>query len=295
MGAADVVPGVSGGTIAFITGIYTEFIRSLSRCGPEALKILFTQGFAAAWRHVNANFLIVLFAGILLSIKLLAGLLLLAIEQHPILVWSFFSGLILASILLLYKSVPKWRWNEMLGFILGAFFVAALSYGGTTQVPANGIVIFLCGFIAICAMILPGISGSFILLLLGAYTVVLKAVDDINIVLLLSFLGGCICGLIVFSRVLTWLLESYKSITMSVLIGFLLGSLYVTWPWKTVVEWAGKGDEKIALVTENLLPYQFELLTGNDAQWLWAAIMAIFGAVLILLVEFFGKKDDTKS
>lgn len=293
MGAADVVPGVSGGTIAFISGIYQELIHSLSRCGPTALKILFKEGFASAWRYVNGTFLTVLFFGVLLSLKLLAGLVLMAIEQYPILIWAFFSGLILASIFLLYKSVARWRWIEVFWFLLGAALVVSLSFARPTQLPANGIVLFVSGFIAICAMILPGISGSFILLLLGVYTLVLTAIHELQLMLISSFLAGCVTGLIVFSRFLSWLLRKHRSPTLACLLGFLFGSLNVTWPWKQVVEWMNKGNEQIALVTQNVSPARFEAIGAGDSQLALAVLAMTSGAFLILMIEFFAKNIDT--
>jgi putative membrane protein len=286
MGAADVVPGVSGGTIAFITGIYDEWLNSLKRCTPAVLLMIKREGIKKTWEYINGNFLVALFGGILISLKTFAALVLFAMDTYPILVWAFFSGLVAASIYLLIREQRGWGVVEIVGVLLGIVFILAVSYMAPSQLPAHGWILFLGGFVAICAMILPGISGSFILLLVGLYPVFLQAIHHLEIVKLLWFGAGCITGLVVFSRFLLWLLNSYHSQTLAVLIGFLIGSLSVTWPWKhallTTVDSHGR---TVVLQQENLNPLNYFAVTGNEPTIIWAIVWALIGVGLVAGVE----------
>ncbi|PCK08939.1 MAG: DUF368 domain-containing protein [Alteromonadaceae bacterium] len=284
MGAADVVPGVSGGTIAFITGIYDEMLDSLKRCNPSALIVLFKEGPVKFWHHINGNFLLALFGGILLSIKTFASVISYQLQHSPLLVWSFFAGLICASVLLLYRQQPAWRLLDWLYCALGASFVILISLSKSTQLPGDWWVLFFGGFIAICAMILPGISGSFILLLLGLYPAFLNAIKDVDLLALASFGAGCIAGLLVFSRFVSWLLSRYHQKTLAVLIGFLIGSLNVVWPWKIVLEAiTDRHGELIPLVQRNVSPWSYSTNNGEHNQLLFV-IIAFFGGIGIVWI-----------
>jgi putative membrane protein len=286
MGAADVVPGVSGGTIAFITGIYDEWLSSLKRCTPAVLLMLKRDGIVKTWQYINGNFLLALFGGILISLKTFAAIVLVAMEAYPILVWAFFSGLVAASIYHLVREQRGWRLVEFFGLIVGIVFILAIAHVAPSQLPSYGWILFLGGFVAICAMILPGISGSFILLLVGLYPVFLQAIHNLEIVKLLWFGAGCICGLVVFSRFLLWLLNSYHSQTLSVLIGFLIGSLYVTWPWKNALLTTTKSDGSVVVLQqENLNPFNFLAVTGSEPTIGLAILWAFLGVALVLSVE----------
>ncbi len=287
MGAADVVPGVSGGTVAFITGIYDELLHSLSQLTPKALLVWKREGLARAWKHINGNFLLALFCGIALSVFTLAQLITMVLEKYPVLVWSFFLGLILASIWFFAKQQKEWRWQEWLACACGIALLYGISVATPPQLPPHPLILFGGGFFAICAMILPGISGSFILLLVGLYPVILKAVTDIDVVALAFFMTGCVAGLLAFSRFLSWLLETHHKLTLAVLIGLLVGSLGVIWPWKvTIKSMVDEHGEVIPLVQENVLPPTFAAVTGQDAL-LAASIGCIFaGIVVVLLTEF---------
>ncbi len=291
MGAADVVPGVSGGTIAFITGIYDELLHSLRQCGPGALMVLAKQGVPAFWRHINGNFLLAVFGGVLLSIKTLASVISYCLENYPVLVWAFFTGLIAASVVLLVKTQSSWHWRHWIACLIGASIVIVISIAKPTHLPGDWWIIFLGGFVAICAMILPGISGSFILLLAGLYPVVLNAVNEMDLVLLGSFLAGCICGLLVFSRFLSWLLDNYHQTTLAVLIGFLVGSLNVTWPWKVTVETViDRHGEVTPIAQENVSPFFYESVTGLESQLALVITSAALGLFLVLLIELLAVK-----
>lgn len=286
MGAADVVPGVSGGTIAFITGIYDEWLNSLKRCTPAVLLRLKREGIANTWKYINGNFLLALFGGILISLKTFAAVVLVAMDSYPILVWAFFSGLVAASIYFLVREQRGWGVTEFFGLSAGIAFILAISFMAPAQLPGHGWILFLGGFVAICAMILPGISGSFILLLVGLYPVFLQAIHNLEIVKLLWFGAGCITGLVVFSRFLLWLLRSYHNQTLSVLIGFLVGSLYVTWPWKNALLTTTKSDgTTVVLQQENVNPLNYMAITGNEPTIGLAILWAFLGVVLVLGVE----------
>lgn len=291
MGAADVVPGVSGGTIAFITGIYDEFLGSLKNCTPAALLLWKKQGFKAFWQHVNGGFLIALFAGILLSIKTFAAVIELALHEHPIWVWSFFFGLIIASVVLLARHIERWRLRDVIAVFAGTAVVVAISLAAPAQLPGHWWVMFFGGFIAICAMILPGISGSFLLLLAGLYPVFLGAVNNLEWLLLISFGVGAVCGLMSFSRALSWLLSNYHQVTIATLIGFLVGSLNVTWPWKEpLVTMLDRHGELVVVQSANVFPAHYAEVVGGQPDTLIALLCAAGGVFLVLATEFLAGK-----
>lgn len=236
MGAADVVPGVSGGTIAFIVGIYEELIESIKSINGASLKLLFTGKIAGFWKAINANFLVTLVSGIAVSIFSLAKLITYLLETHPILVWAFFFGLVLASTWFVAKDIKQWNWKTILCFIIGAIAAFYITVATPAETPNGLWFIFLCGAIAICAMILPGISGSFILVLLGKYYYIMEAVKNLDIVTMLVFICGAAIGITSFSRVLSYTLKNYHDVTIAVLSGFMLGSLNKVWPWKDAAE-----------------------------------------------------------
>lgn len=296
MGAADVVPGVSGGTIAFITGIYEELIDTINRVNLITLQILFKQGIKPFWRAVNGNFLVGLLAGIFISIVTLAKLITYLLETHPIAIWSFFFGLVFASIPLVAKAVKNWSGSRYFGFAAGAIIAYLITDLPPVEDPGASWYLFISGMIAICAMILPGISGSFILLLLGSYSTVLQAVNDRDILSIGIFGGGCIVGILAFSRFLKWMFSRYHDVTIAILSGFLLGSLNKIWPWKNTLEYFIKhegeiNEEKVALVQENILPNTYETLTGLDSELSIAIAMALVGVLIIFLMDRFAPKE----
>ena len=217
MGAADVIPGVSGGTIAFIMGIYGELLNSIKSINGEAFRLFFSGKFDAFWKHINGTFLASLFAGILISVFSLALLMKYLLEFHPIPLWSFFFGLILASAVYILKGLDKWSIQNIISLLAGVATGAFICLASPGQTPDELWFIFLSGAIAICAMILPGISGSFILLLLGKYAFVMSAVSSLNIPVLLVFALGCAVGIVSFSHFLSWLLKKYYMLTIALL------------------------------------------------------------------------------
>ncbi|MCP9338085.1 DUF368 domain-containing protein [Stutzerimonas xanthomarina] len=287
MGAADVVPGVSGGTVAFITGIYDELLRSIGAV-PNAIPALLRGRIAEAWRIANATFLLVLFAGILTSVLSLAKLITYLLEQHPIPVWSFFFGLILVSVHLISKEIQRRNLSRLISLCLGIGFAYWITVAAPVQWSASSVSLFFAGAIAICAMILPGISGSFILVLLGLYPVVLGAVKALDLGVMLTFAAGCLVGLLSFARVLSWVLRRWRDLTLAFLTGLMLGSLNKVWPWKETLTWrTNSHGEPVPLLEQNLLPGAYGDLTGQDPQLLLAILLAVAGIALVLGLEWF--------
>lgn len=290
MGAADVVPGVSGGTIAFITGIYEELIETINQVNLQSIRILFKEGLKPFWKAVNGNFLLAVLGGIAVSILSLAKLISYLLESHPIATWSFFFGLILASIPLVGRKVRNWSGTRFFAFAAGAIIAWLISDLPPVTEPGATWYLFISGMIAICAMILPGISGSFILILLGSYYTILNAVNDRDIFSVLVFLAGAVSGLLIFSRFLKFMFERFHDITVALLAGFLLGSLNKIWPWKEVLQWFVKhpgeaNEEKIALVEKSVLPGTYSHLTGEPAMLGTAILLAAVGILVIFIMD----------
>ncbi|MCK9269902.1 MAG: DUF368 domain-containing protein [Bacteroidales bacterium] len=283
MGAADVVPGVSGGTIAFITGIYEELIFSIKSINLKSLKLLFRGRIAAFWKAINGNFLVSIVVGIGISILSLARLLTFILINYPELIWSFFFGLIVASAIYVAKQIKVWNastWISLIAGIVVAYVITEITPAETTDA---WWFIFLSGAIAICAMILPGISGSFILLLLGKYTYIMAAVSNLEIGILVIFLAGAVVGIVSFSNVLAFLLKKYHNQTIALLAGFMVGSLNKVWPWKNNIEmFTNRHGVLKPLVQENVLPQNFQ----GDPHLYGAIALAIAGFVLIFAIEW---------
>ena len=289
MGAADVVPGVSGGTIAFISGIYDRLLAAIAACTPGKLLWLLKGRFRDTWEAIDGAFLFTLLAGILTSIASLARLITYLLDNHAELIWSFFFGLILVSVWLVGRQISRWHIATISLFVLGTLFAYLITVAVPLQWPATPVMIFLAGAIAICAMILPGISGSFILLLLGLYSVVLGAVKDFNLGLISVFALGCVAGLLSFSRLLSWLLNHARDITLAFLTGLLVGSLNKVWPWKEVITWRQNSQgEQVPLLESNLWPQHYQAVTGEPAYWQGGLALMLLAVVLVL--EWWGNR-----
>ena len=301
MGAADVVPGVSGGTIAFISGIYEELLETINSVNLGALKTLKNKGIKAAWKSINGDFIVTLFLGIGISIVSLAKLISYLLEAHPILIWSFFFGLVLASILYVGKQVKSWNAGSIVSLIIGT----GLAFWITILPPLSSSnelwFIFVSGMIAICAMILPGISGSFILLLMGSYKTVLEALKDKDLLTIGMFMAGAVIGLLSFSRVLKWMFAKYHDLTIAILTGFLIGSLNKLWPWKeTISIRVNSHDEVVPFMQENVLPIDYTtfgldeineiVYFSAEPQTILAIGFCILGAAIIFGMEIVSKK-----
>jgi len=289
MGAADVVPGVSGGTIAFISGIYEELLSSISSINFGLLQTLKKEGFKAVWRKVNGNFLLALLIGIFISVASLARIISWLLQHKPILVWSFFFGLVLASIIYVGKQISKWNTITMIVLLFGVL----LAYYITTLQPlisenSSPLFMFLAGALAICAMILPGISGAFILVLLGAYKPVLEAIHNRDFKIIAILAAGAIVGLLTFSKILKWLFSNFRNYTLAVLTGFIFGSLNKIWPWKRILETKLIEGKTIVLEEESVLPFAFE----GEPQIVSAIVLAIIGFAVIIILEKLATKFD---
>jgi putative membrane protein len=292
MGAADVVPGVSGGTIAFITGIYDELLDSINSILPN-LKLLFKGKLSSFFKAINGSFLISLFAGIGVAIFTLAKLFTYLLESFPVQVWSFFFGLVIGSVLYVGSKVGKLNLWTVVALLIGTF----VSYWITIIPPSDSVdssfFLFFAGAIAIMAMILPGISGSFILLLMGAYSTVLGAVKDLNFLKIGIFMLGCLVGLLSFSKVLKWTLNNFRKPTLALLTGFLVGSLNKLWPWKeNILNRMNSKKEIVPFIDKNVAPSEFshigpadlELgITSQEPVVMFAVIFCFIGLALILL------------
>lgn len=317
MGAADAVPGVSGGTIAFISGIYEELITTIGNVNIKLLKTLYKDGFLAFWKALNGNFLLALLTGILVSFVSFMRLAKYLLEYHPVLIWSFFFGLIIASIFLVAKQITKWNLTTIVSILIGTL----LAYYITTlpTLASNNNPYFLCiaGAIAICAMILPGISGSFILVILGAYKTLSDAIHDFDLKKISLFTIGAVVGLLSFSKVLKWLFKHYHNLTLSLLTGFIFGSLNKVWPWKetlTVLNEETGGilvfsdvsefgtlsifqqsilnfDTYKTVSEQSILPYYYaDINAGTDPQVLTGVSLMLLGFLTIFILEKIGAK-----
>lgn len=290
MGAADVVPGVSGGTIAFITGIYEELIDTISQFNIRTVRVLFKEGIGPFWKALNGSFLLAVVGGIVVSILSLAKLISYLLENHSIATWSFFFGLILASIPIVGRKVRDWDGSRYFVFAVGAVIAWLVSDLPPVINPGSGWYLFMSGAIAICAMILPGISGSFILILLGSYYTILNALNDRDLSSVFVFVLGVVCGLLIFSRFLKFMFSRFHDITVALLSGFLLGSLNKIWPWKEVLDWfvrhPGEANaEKIALSERSVLPHTYTQITGEPAMLSLAIGMAVTGILVIFILD----------
>ncbi len=288
MGAADVVPGVSGGTIAFISGIYEELIESIRSVNLKSLKLLFTGKFTDFAKAINLPFLLALCLGIGMSILSLAKVMTYLLAHYTILTWAFFFGLIIASSWLVAKKITEWKVTTIISLLIGI----VVAYGITELTPAatpdDLWFVFLCGMLAICAMVLPGVSGAFILLMMGKYAYILGAIDTFNFKVLATFIVGAAIGIVSFSNVLGYFLKNYHNATVALLTGFMIGSLNKVWPWKEVVTtFTNRHGVVKPLVERNVLPFSYTELTQKPDFLLGAILCAILGFLLIFLLEKF--------
>lgn len=302
MGAADVIPGVSGGTIAFIMGIYDEFVGSLASINGEAVKMLFKGQFKEFWKHINGSFLLSLAIGICISVVSLASLMQMLLSDFPIQTWAFFFGLIVASSIFILRGISGWGIREVLLLVLGIILGVVICTLSPTQTPDGLWFIFLSGAIAICAMILPGISGSFILLILGKYQYIMGCISDLvsgvnfgqNFLILCIFGIGAVVGILGFSKFLHWLLARWNKETLIVLAGFIIGSLVKVWPWSNTEAIVLSQFPDAALLAESLdghLPAEVlaQYSGSTDPHIAGAILFALIGFGLVTGIELAGK------
>jgi len=292
MGAADIVPGVSGGTVAFITGIYDQLLDSLRAVDLAFLAKLSRLDITGAWQHINGRFLLALLLGIATSIFSLAQLVSWVLEHHPVPLWAFFFGLILASAAVLLREVDNWSAPKVLCLLSAGAVAVCIALSPVMSLEMGLAGVFLAGFLAVCAMILPGISGSFILVLLGMYSTTLMALKSLDLVFILVFVVGAGCGLLCFSRVLHWLLRRFHQGTMAVLTGFLFGSLLVVWPWKRVLEWVEGSHGQLKPAQQfPVSPLDYQIYTGQDPQLWFCLSLMIVGFAVVWLIHTYWRHD----
>jgi putative membrane protein len=286
MGGADVIPGVSGGTVAFITGIYEELIDSIKCIDLDAAKLLFSFRIGEFWKRINGSFLITVLAGIVTSLLSLSRLMTYLLEHHPISIWSFFFGLIMVSSPLILRDIRKWNAATVLAFLLGIVIAYGITVLSPTETPTNLFFIFFCGALAICAMILPGISGAFVLLLIGKYEYMITALINFDFPVIIVFVIGCFLGLTGFSHVLSWILKHFRYPTLAVLAGFMIGSLNKVWPWKEVVAFRLNHEGiQVPAFDKSVLPCRYLEVTGQDPKIFYAILFAAVGIFLVVAIE----------
>ncbi|RCT55194.1 DUF368 domain-containing protein [Winogradskyella sp. KYW1333] len=304
MGAADVVPGVSGGTIAFISGIYEELIESIDKFNLGFFNVWKKEGFLTAWKAINGSFLFALFLGIAISILSLAKIIKWLLHNEPIILWSFFFGLVLASIIYIAKQISKWSLKVIVAIILISILSYYITLAEPFASPDSPYYLLFCGFIAIIAMILPGVSGAFILLILGVYQTAIDTINNLRDGILqgdmtlfkeafLNFIllaVGAVIGLKVFSKALNWMFKYQKNLTLAILTGFMVGSLNKIWPWKEILKTRinSKGEE-VTLLDRSILPTSY----GGDNQLVIAVVFIVIGFATILILERLGKNKTT--
>ncbi len=291
MGAADVVPGVSGGTVAFITGIYFRLLGAIAAIPSAVVHELVRGRIGRFWNSIDGTFLTVLLAGILTSIVTLASAITWGLETYPIALWSFFFGLILASVWHVLGQLKAPRFWLALPIAAGAVFawwVTTLSAGQADPAPAT---FFFAGAIAICAMILPGLSGSFVLLVLGMYTPVLSAVREFDLVIISLFMAGCALGLLSFARILGFALRKAQDVILAVLTGFMIGALNRVWPWQEVLAWrTDSSGARVPMEQVSVSPMRYAEVIGDSAQLPVALAAIVLGIVVVLSGEWLASR-----
>lgn len=291
MGAADVVPGVSGGTIAFITGIYDRLLNALKSVNPSLFKVIGQEGVAGVWRRIDGTFLVCVFGGVLTSILSFAHAITYFLASYPEMLWAFFFGLIMVSGLHMIRQVHHWNVPAMISLLLGVVVASAVGILTPGSLDPEPVTLFFAGAIAICAMILPGISGSFILLMMGLYGPVIDAVKSLDFSVLIVFGLGCISGLLSFSHVLSWLLKKHRDLAIALLTGLMLGALGKVWPWKeTLQARINSSGEQVPLIQANVSPTNYEIITGQPAYLVESIGLMIFAIVLVAMIEWLGSR-----
>ncbi|REG86859.1 DUF368 domain-containing protein [Marinomonas pollencensis] len=293
MGAADVVPGVSGGTIAFILGLYDRLIQALSGVNKDSIKLLSKGDFKGLWAHFDGRFLLPLGLGILTSIFAIAGLIAHLLGTYPEYLWSFFFGLILASAFFLTSQIEGFSGRHLLLLLIGVGIGAAVSLIVPIQIDISNTMIFISGMIAICAMLLPGISGSFLLLMMGMYGFIIGAIKSLDLMVMAIFASGALLGLLSFSKLLNALLQHAKQTTLALLTGIMLGALVKVWPWKVTDAWVTVGDKKLPLEGHLILPWQ----SASYQTWenlLLPLIFVFAGFLSVLLISYISLRKTYK-
>ena len=286
IGSANVIPGVSGGTIALITGIFERLINALKSCNLTAIKLFFTGKFKEFAQHIDLWFLASVGSGVIVAILSIARLFEFLFAEYPIYLWSFFFGMILVSIYYVGITIEKFNWKVVLSFIIGTAFALFIAFGTPANENSNILYLMICGAVATCSMILPGLSGSFVLVLMGNYQLIMiDAVNDLNLGILIPVAIGGVVGLLAFSHLLSWIFKNYRDITIAVLTGFILGSMPIIWPWKNDIITYFGSEAKVTGYEYYFPEFNIEFAT--------ALVIMLIGAALIVLTEKMAKKSNS--
>ena len=286
IGSANVIPGVSGGTIALITGIFERLINALKSCNLTASKLFFTGKFKEFAQHIDLWFLASVGSGVVVAILSIARLFEFLFAEYPIYLWSFFFGMILVSIYYVGITIEKFNWKVVLSFIIGTAIALLIAFGTPANENSNILYLMICGAVATCSMILPGLSGSFVLVLMGNYQLIMiDAVNDLNLKILIPVVIGGVVGLLAFSHLLSWIFKNYRDITIAVLTGFILGSMPIIWPWKNDVITYFGSEAKVTGYEYYFPEFNMEFAT--------ALVIMLIGAALIVLTEKMAKKSNS--
>ena len=277
MGIAEIIPGVSGGTIAFITGIYEELINSIKSVDGNSIKLIFSLKFSLFWKQINGTFLLTLLLGMLTSILALSRVIVFLIDQHSFKIWGFFFGLIIASAIIIFYKIETLNSKAVVSIVIGLLISSYIALEAPSSTPNSNLFIFISGAIAISAMILPGISGSFILVFLSKYEFILNSLNNFDLAVISIFIGGCVVGLVTFSRVFSYLFKKYNDVVISVLIGFLLGSLFKIWPFFKVLEYNASNEP---IYTNPVLPS-----SSQESELVYFIVFSIIGFTSMWLLE----------
>ena len=277
MGIAEIIPGVSGGTIAFITGVYEELINSIKSVNASSVKLLLSFKLSLFWKQINGSFLLTLLVGMLTSVLALARVIVFLIDEHPFKIWGFFFGLIIASAIVIFYQIKSVNSKVFIAALIGLVISSYIALEAPSSTPNSNLFIFLSGAIAISAMILPGISGSFILVFLSKYEFILNSLNNFDVAVISVFIGGCVVGLVTFSRVFSYLFKKYNDVVISVLVGFLLGSLFKIWPFYKVLEYNASNEP---IYTNPVLP-----TSSQQGDLMYFILFSIIGFVSMWLVE----------
>jgi putative membrane protein len=295
MGAAEIVPGVSGGTIAFVSGIYARLIHAITQINLSLFMQLRQAGIKSIWQSIDGTFLVTLLAGMVLSVFLFASSIQYLLREETILIWSFFFGLVIASVWHVGRQINNHNWQVGLLMSFGGACGLVITHLLPVEIAPSSVNLFLAGAIAVCAWILPGLSGSFILLVLGLYHFLIDAIAEMDVLFLLTLGSGCLVGILSFARLLDYLLSHYRDQTLSILTGFMLGSLVKLWPWQNVTSYQIKSDgTQIPLVQNPISPFIYGEISGNSPEILFALIGLLLGCFTVLGLGFVSRYGDKK-
>jgi len=296
MGIANVIPGVSGGTIALITGIFERLINAIKSFNLVAIKFLLKGKIKDFWKHTDMNFLISLLLGVIIAVVSVARLFGYLFEEYPVYIWAYFFGLVLASVYFVGITVSKWTFRVILTFLIGTAIAVAISILNPATENSGFLYLMICGVAAVCSMILPGLSGSFILVLMGNYQLIfIDAVNERDLGIWIPVLIGAAAGLLAFSYLLSWVFKNYRNETISLLTGFILGSLAILWPWKNKIYLLDDLGQKIMKKGEPIVVKYERILPDFNNEVIWAIVIAIAGILSIWAVEKFAAQKEKET